>query len=111
MYYAAGRDILNSLVQGHGSVKVYETMKQIDALTTYSNTAIVKAHKRYCLTTSCDLIAMPTLYGTVDSNYHIRDVTDHFKEKTNKDVTTHYHYYNMKAFLETLASAGSSASS
>jgi hypothetical protein len=50
MFYAAGRDLLNSLTIGMGSVKVGETIKGLVELTNYSNEMIMNARKRYCLT-------------------------------------------------------------
>lgn len=58
MFYAAGRDILNSLTQGGGSIKVGETLKQIENLRVYANDAMVKAKKRYCLQTDPDEISL-----------------------------------------------------
>ncbi len=60
MFYAAGRDILNSLMLGGGSVKVGETLKQIDALMKYANEAMIKSKKRYCLSTEPDTININT---------------------------------------------------
>lgn len=58
MFYAAGRDILNSLTQGGGSIKVGETLRQIEALRTYANDSMMKAKKRYCISTDPDAISL-----------------------------------------------------
>ena len=58
MFYAAGRDILNSLTQGGGGVKVGETLKQIEALRKYANDSMEKSKKRYCLSTDPDAISL-----------------------------------------------------
>ena len=58
MFYAAGRDILNSLTQGGGSIKVGETLKQIEALRKYANDSMEKSKKRYCLSTDPDAISL-----------------------------------------------------
>ncbi len=68
MFYAAGRDILNSLVLGGGSVKVGETLKQISELMKYANDAMLKSKKRFCLSTDPDTLGIYHYF-----NYHERD--------------------------------------
>jgi hypothetical protein len=65
MFYAAGRDILNSLTQGGGSIKVGETLKQIEALRTYANEAMMKAKKRYCLQMDPEAISLYHYVGYI----------------------------------------------
>lgn len=55
MFYAAGRDMLNSFVLGRGSIKAGETVRGFVVLFDYANAAIIKAQKRYCLTSSQDM--------------------------------------------------------
>ncbi len=79
MFYAAGRDLLNSLTIGMGSVKFGETIKGLVELTNYSNEMILNARKRYCLTAYYNdmLINMkmetPLFGGNMESEEYKRD--------------------------------------
>jgi hypothetical protein len=64
MFYAAGRDLLNSFTLGRGSVKAGETIRGFVELFDYANAAIVKARKRYCLSNSQDMTILPARLAT-----------------------------------------------
>lgn len=49
MFYAAGRDLMNTFIIGMGSVKAGDTIKGLVELTKYSNEMTTNARKRYCL--------------------------------------------------------------
>ncbi len=64
MFYAAGRDLLNSFTLGHGSVKAGETIRGFVELFNYANAAIIKARKRYCLTSYQEMTISPASLAT-----------------------------------------------
>ncbi len=64
MFYAAGRDLLNSFTLGRGSVKAGETIKSFVELFEYANAAIIKARKRYCLSSSSNMSIAPGRVAT-----------------------------------------------
>ena len=102
MFYAAGRDILNSLTQGGGGVKVGETLKQIEALRVYANDALLKTKKRYCLSTDPDSISLFHYVGytqpAVDQLHRLYALFG----KEYKLPTVYAGYFSLDEFLRTL---------
>ncbi len=98
MFYAAGRDILNSLVLGGGSVKVGETLKQISELMKYANDAMMKSKKRFCLSTDPDTLGIYHYVNYVERENFNNLYTTMGKEY-KLDVTSGYSY-NLNDFLK-----------
>ena len=109
MFYAAGRDILNSLTQGGGSIKVGETFKQIEALRVYSNDAMLKAKKRYCLQTDPDTINLFHYVGyTPPAVDEIPRLYALFGKEYTRP-TVYGNYYSLANFLELVFSRSENA--
>jgi hypothetical protein len=98
MFYAAGRDILNSLVLGGGSVKVGETLKQMYELMKYANDNMIKAKKRYCLSTEPDTLG---IIAYLNNRIEIDAISALYTSlgKEFSPTQTYMYYYNIREFM------------